>query len=234
MTYIVSTLLEAFLSFYEDLKDFGTLTRFQGNLVFFSHDAFQMKTFSLLKDPVYFLQQVHGDTIVRCQSKSERADGQWTDHRKQVLVIKTADCLPVFIADQRRIMGLHLGWRAFTNSLFSKALTYFNAPEKTKIIIGPHIGYDSFQVDRNTAKAILSSQNISFARARNQNLIRPSVSQNNHWHIHLCELLVLQAKKMGYKNLQIHNIDTFSSPIHFSHRRNRWRQGTNYSFIVKL
>jgi copper oxidase (laccase) domain-containing protein len=126
-----------------------------------------------------------------------------------------------------------MGWRAFTNGLFEKAMTYFDVPSRTDIWVGPHIGFSSFQVDEGTAKTILQTQKLNLKTALRIGLARTSIDKKNHWFVNLLGLLKRQAQKNGFMAIHHTSINTFDSPIHFSHRRNRWRTGTNYSFIVK-
>ncbi len=171
--------------------------------------------------------------MIRCQTGLKKADAHWTDHRGQALIIKTADCLPVFIADQRRIMGLHMGWRAFTNNIFEKAMEHFDIPSRTQIFIGPHIGFQSFQVDSETTQRILNAQALNLQKALQIGIAKTSLVKTNHFYIDLLSLLVRKVKQSRIGQIHLHPVDTYLSSTHYSHRRNRWRQGTNYSFILK-
>ncbi len=217
---------------YNDLQEKGKLISLGGKAIFFGDDSFELKDLNG-RDPYYTIHQVHGNEIIRCQSNAPKADALWTDHRKQILVIKTADCLPVFIADERKIMGVHMGWRGFTNGIFDKAIKFFKNPQQVKIFVGPHIGFNSFQVDTGIANRILKSNAINLTAGLKSGLVKPSLDQKNHWYLDLSAILKLRAQKHRIKHFFEFSVDTVTSARHFSHRRNRWRQGTNYSFIVK-
>ncbi len=217
---------------YKHLEEKGKLLSTGGKFVFFGDDSFTLRDLTGL-DPYYTIHQVHGNEIIRCQSSSPKADALWTDHRKQILIIKTADCLPVFIADDRKIMGVHMGWRGFTNGIFDKAIKFFKDARRINIYVGPHIGFNSFQVDSNIATRILKANALNLKAGLKSGIVKPSIDKKNHWYFDLCAILKLRSQKHRVKNFTEFSIDTFTSPRHFSHRRNRWRQGTNYSFIVK-
>ena len=75
------------------------------------------KVFSSLKlEPqVSYMNQLHS-AIVHCIDKpgAYNADALFTTTKNQALIVKTADCLPIFLAksDSKIIGILHMGWRS--------------------------------------------------------------------------------------------------------------------------
>ena len=73
------------------------------------------------------LRQTHSD-IVRVITtpplKRLEGDALVTDRPRILLVIKTADCLPVFIVDakNRAVGAVHCGWRGTLNKVITKAM----------------------------------------------------------------------------------------------------------------
>ena len=64
---------------------------------------------------VAYLEQIHSAKIHRISAGGEyRGDGLFTSKENLVLVVKTADCLPIVCVDEKtgRIGVIHMGWRS--------------------------------------------------------------------------------------------------------------------------
>lgn len=226
--------MEVFLNFYNDLKSLGQVFKTGSQLVFFSNDRFDLDFLKEKKIAFSILHQVHGNQIVKAPVFLPQADGQWTDKKKLALIIKTADCLPVFIIENEKIMALHMGWRGFKEKIFETAMTHINNPVQCEIYIGPHIGFNSFQVDVITAANILQSQDLTWKITEKEGLTKKSIYKKDHYFVDLQGLLIRKAKNLGFKKIIPTSTDTCTSPTHYSHRRNRNRTGTNYSFALNI
>jgi copper oxidase (laccase) domain-containing protein len=222
-----------FLIIWDELISKGKRIKGHGFDIFFGNDRFHPNDIRSMGLQTHLLHQVHGDRVIHRHSSSQKADGHWTDEKNQPLFIKTADCLPVFLCTPRKVVALHIGWRGLACSIFDKALMLFESHEPIDVYVGPHIMMDSFQVDLVTASKILSPTKLSLPKALKLGLARPSYRQHHHIYLDLQGLLL---ERYGHeKNLRFHpnSINTVTSPHHFSHRRNRWRKGINYSFVMK-
>ena len=69
------------------------------------------------------------------------------------LAIRTADCLPILIADpkNRAVAAIHAGWRGVVSEIASKAVDamcrqFSSKPEDLVVAIGPGIGRCCFEV----------------------------------------------------------------------------------------
>ena len=95
------------------------------------------------------LNQKHTNIVVSAKEISQApADGVFTDSAEYILLVKTADCFPVFLYDGSTIGLLHLGWRSvFAGILgnFFYALPDFNI-EQARAVIGPGIDSCCFEV----------------------------------------------------------------------------------------
>jgi len=178
------------------------------------------------------LRQVHGSTIIKSSNMCREADGHWTDSHNQALVIKTADCLPIFIFDRGRAFALHAGWRGVKKRILSKALEMCHSPRSAQIYIGPHIQMKSFQLDHASSQGLLKEHNLSVPQALRLSIARPSITQENHYHISLGKLVIREAQSYHLRPAYISPIDTFLSPQHNSYRRNRLNQQRNFSLIT--
>lgn len=136
---------------------------------------FLSSALSLNSENIIFLKQVHGDRsfpvdrIPDGESENEaffaEGDALFTNKPGVVLVVRTADCLPVFFRLQKEgnrqvVVGIaHAGWRGLQQRIIEKTLYeairyYF--PDSRKIMgelfIGPGIGADSYEVEIDVAK----------------------------------------------------------------------------------
>ena len=178
-----------------------------------------------------WLDQVHGSTIVKASDSQVEADGHWTDRPNQALVIKTADCLPIFIFDLDRVFALHAGWRGVKKRIVTKALGMCREPHHAKIYIGPHIQMRSFQLDHESAQSLLNEHGLRISQAMQNSIALPSLSQKNHYHVSLSQLVAREAQSFKATPLYISSVDTFLSPYHNSYRRNRLNKKRNFSYI---
>ena len=108
---------------------------------------------TLGRDPnaIVQMQQVHKTHIARVGKahrgkKVKGVDGLITDEPDAVLVLRVADCIPVFLLDpQTRAIGLvHSGWRGSIGKIvlvaIEKMMLEFNSnPRDLKVALGPSI-----------------------------------------------------------------------------------------------
>ena len=116
-------------------------------------------------DRVLTLNQVHGDTIVEIDPSSAgkapfvaEADGMLTAFPDISLVIRTADCIPVFVYDEtRRVLGaVHSGWRGCRLDIAGKLVDLIrrrhgSRPGDLIAFILPGIGPNSYTVNDDVA-----------------------------------------------------------------------------------
>jgi len=106
------------------------------------------------------VRQIHSDVIVVAEHSGclAEADALITDRPGITLSIRTADCLPVLIADpgHRAIAAVHAGWRGTALGIVPKtvqamAVEFGSRPEDLVIAIGPGIGACCFEVGPEVA-----------------------------------------------------------------------------------
>ncbi len=166
--------------------------------------------------------QSHSDILIKSTTGSEltNADAQWTTEKNVALVVKTADCIPVFIYDEDNhiILSIHAGWRGVQNQITKKSLDQLQLSTKLKIYIGPHIQKNSFACDLDV-KNLLNPKDSEFE------------DKNNKYYIDLKNILLSQINSNNFINL---DIDTVTNLNFNSHRRDKENSGRNLSFIVKV
>ncbi len=106
--------------------------------------------------PLVQLKQVHS-AVVHAVSAAPReplaGDGLITDTPGLLLAIKTADCVPVLVADvKRRAVGaFHAGWRGTVARIVEKGIgemrrQFGSVPADLRAVIGPSIRRCCYQV----------------------------------------------------------------------------------------
>lgn len=231
--YIFFSSLEASLNFLKSPELCGQWLSEKNYKVFYG--CGQSYSSKSLPHQAFRLVQVHGSHIVKASSATCEADGHYTTEKHRPIAIKTADCMPVFFADDDRVVALHIGWRGLEQKILSHYVqTLGKKIFNSKLFIGPHIQQDSFELDIGNAENLLKAHNISWNRANELNIIEISNKRAAHVRISLQKILTFEAKSLGFADISCSPIDTYRSSRHFSYRRNPWQLGRNYSFIVKV
>ncbi len=136
----------------------GFMTKSSDSIV---NDELQRSRFAgaLGTSAMILMQQEHGDKV-HVVEKGERpatGDGILLLERGVVGVIKTADCLPVILADldHRMVAIVHAGWRGTVQKISGKALRQMVAMggrrERIAAVIGPGIGPCCYDVGEDVA-----------------------------------------------------------------------------------
>ncbi len=219
------------LNLFEKLGQKGEFHRHQNNIIFFGNESFKETNFP---NQAHFLHQIHGNLVIKASSKKTKADGHFSKDSNTPLFIQTADCLPVFISQKETITAIHIGWRGLMKKIFSEATKEINSIKDSKVFIGPHIHKTSFQLNEEFTKNLLSPHNLSLKTATKLELITQSLDKRNHYYIDLKGILKREINSIEKVEVQESPINTHTSPFHYSHRRNPWRRGRNFSFITKL
>jgi len=111
----------------------------------------QLRNFKLL-----YLRQIHSDILHIVEDFPEEVlagDALLTDRRGILLIIKTADCLPILIVDKkmRAIAAVHCGWKSTSQRLTQKVVRRLKehfqcVPSSLMVALGPCIGKDCYEV----------------------------------------------------------------------------------------
>ena len=94
--------------------------------------------------------QVHSTSIFNLDLNIEEYDGYIERELSVANAIRTADCIPLILWNERKkvIIGLHCGWRGIASGIIEKALQN-DELDITHAYIGPHISKDHFEVKRD-------------------------------------------------------------------------------------
>jgi polyphenol oxidase len=120
---------------------------------------------------VVALRQIHSDIIhiVNSEEASSakaalpenvpQGDALITRERGVLLVVQTADCIPILLADTKRhtVAAIHSGWRGTLNRIAAKTLgrmqmEFGTRPEDVVAALGPGIGRCCYEVGEEVAR----------------------------------------------------------------------------------
>jgi purine-nucleoside/S-methyl-5'-thioadenosine phosphorylase / adenosine deaminase len=109
-----------------------------------------------------FLKQVHSDIVLSVDGRrgcAGEGDAMLTQSPGAALGVKTADCLPILLADpeHRAVAAIHAGWRGTVKGIAAKTVAemrraFGSSPETLIAAIGPGIGACCFEVGPEVAR----------------------------------------------------------------------------------
>jgi YfiH family protein len=112
------------------------------------------------------LRQIHSDVAHRVDAASietvkeaPRGDALFTRDPGILLVVQTADCIPILLADTKRraVAAIHAGWRGTLRCIAAKTLgrmqmEFGTQPEDVIAALGPGIGRCCYEVGSEVAR----------------------------------------------------------------------------------
>lgn len=210
--------------------------------------AFLRDVLSLPSEPRW-LRQVHGTAVARFSPlplagestprtarmgeekfvqdlQESEADAAVTRTPGVVLVIQTADCLPVlFCADDgSEIAAVHAGWRGLATGVLEKTRAAMQARRENIIAwLGPAIAARSYEVGDEVRDAFLAHDPAAAAAF--------TATRPGHWLCDLYELARQRLRAAGVARIFGGGMDTFSDTHLHSYRRDGSRSGRMASLI---
>lgn len=177
---------------------------------------------ALLPASPVWLRQVHGCGVLPATpahaGRAElEADASVTTLPRTVCAVLVADCMPVFLADERgEAVGLaHAGWRGLSAGVIEATVAAFPcAPARLVAWLGPAIGPQSYEVG-DEVRAAFVSQDIQATGA-----FVPT--RPGHWLADLYLLARRRLSRCGVERVSGGTFCTYSEPERFfSFRRDR-------------
>jgi YfiH family protein len=182
------------------------------------------------------LRQVHSDIVhfvERAPRESLRGDALVTSHAGILLVIKTADCLPVLLVDRepRIIAAVHCGWRGTLHGVLENTVEGMRTrcgsdPRSVLAGFGPCIGAECYEVGEDVRE--------KFARAGfPSRLFRPIPRGAGKSLFDLASANRLQLLRLGVRDENIFSAGrcTHCDSRYPSYRRDRRQAGRMFSFV---
>jgi YfiH family protein len=105
-----------------------------------------------------YVHQIHGNAVADAREGDSFECGQFadaivSDDVTRIISVRTADCVPILLADQRgrAVATVHAGWRGVIAGAVPSAITRLKEnfdipPENILAAIGPCIGPEAFEV----------------------------------------------------------------------------------------
>lgn len=135
--------------------------------------------------------QVHGTNIFGIDNASNNEfDGYLTKESKIAFAIKTADCIPLILWDDKtkNLCGLHCGWKGLKNGIIPKTIERNPHQHFTHAYIGPHICKDHFEVQSDFIDAFASAE---------QDISHFLEESNSKIYMNLRQLVIHQLHQYG-------------------------------------
>ena len=186
-----------------------------------------------------FLNQVHSDAVQfidKAPQKIMKGDAMITELPSLLLIIRTADCLPLLIVDESRqaISAVHCGWRGTSRRLVERVVQsmkdrYGCRPSRLLVAIGPCIGQECYEVGEDVFQSFRKEGlPLDFFRAHPR--------RRKKYLFDLRRANLDQLMKQGVKPENVFSVDlcTHCQQSLPSFRRDKDKAGRMLSFIGKL
>lgn len=163
------------------------------------------------------------------------ADGMVTDEEKAVLMILTADCVPVLLCDADGPVGaFHAGWRGALAGIGRNTVRLMRERFDTDVrelvaVIGPAIGYCCFEVGQDVAEL--------FGNASKGCITELVTERDGKWFVDLPGFVQLQLLRSGLypENVVDPGLCTCCRPdLFYSYRRDGRLVGSMGSVISAM
>ncbi|MBF0281735.1 MAG: peptidoglycan editing factor PgeF [Zetaproteobacteria bacterium] len=197
------------------------------------YNLLQLMRWSSLPTQPHQAKQVHDTHSLWCEGPGEYhnipADILLSQHEDTPLAIRTADCLPIMLADVQRgiIAAVHAGWKGTANQIVKVAVDEMLAngctAENIIASFGPCIEACCFEVNLPIANQLYKTCDLPLP------LIQPLRAD-------LKEINQHQLLDIGVLNEHIEIISgcTHCQPeLYFSHRRDQFDAGRHLSIVAK-
>jgi YfiH family protein len=184
--------------------------------------------------------QVHGADVIVAHAPVQgrkwlaRADGVITNKANLPLVMRFADCVPLLFYDpKQKAIGLaHAGWRGTVQGMGSNTVkamqqAYGSQPEDIRVVIGPSISQEKFQVGEEVLEAVENH----FGTV--EGLMERDPSDGTAY-VDLWEANRRDLEAVGVKHIEISGICTYQNTHDFySHRAERGKTG-RFGVVMSL
>lgn len=184
------------------------------------------------KENVFTLQQVHGDTFYNTEELSDtkifEGDALYTKNINEVLVIRTADCMPIFFwsTDGKVIGIIHSGWKGTLAGITEKVLLQIqkqNPNSQIRIFIGPCIRQKNYEVSKEVADLFAKEYKEAIYHENSRTYL--SLDKFLTYGLHKYKLSVF---------IEDSQICTKNDLNYYSHRRGESGRNLNYIYMESI
>jgi len=170
----------------------------------------------------------------KAPSRRLSGDGLVTSVPGILLIIKTADCLPVFLIDvpNRAVAAVHCGWRSTYQKILVSAFNLMqekigSRPQEILAALGPCIEQGCYEVGQEVyglfLQAGFKTEEI-FSGLANKDNYYLNLREANRW-------LLTEVIGLRLENIFQINLCTFCQPELYSFRRNREKDKRLINFV---
>ena len=200
------------------------------------------RIFKAINRPVsslFDVWQVHsGDVLCtyearRLDAPHKKADAIITSRAEVTLLMRYADCVPIFLYDpNRRVVGIvHAGWRGTVKKIASAAVEtmcreYGSDPKNILAGIGPSIGPDHYEIGSDVISAV--------QRAFNSGASAVLLHRDSRVYFDLWQANRMILEESGVKNIEVAGICTAChTDDWYSHRGENGKTG-RFGAVIAL
>jgi hypothetical protein len=185
---------------------------------------------------IVWLDQVHSDEIQfidKIPRQRAKGDALATALPGVFLIIKTADCPPLFLVDESRrvIAAVHCGWRGTQKRVAERAVRELHAhygcePSSLLAAVGPCIGPGCYEVGEDVRQGFKSAR-------LPLDVFRPHPQRPGKYFLDLPSATRLQLRGQGLeeKNIYTLSVCTHCDARLLSYRRDRDKRARLLNFI---
>jgi len=194
-----------------------------------------LEAFGVMQGEVCAFHQVHSAEVVEARPSwfEREADGMVTNRPGLLLVVSTADCLPVLFHDpvQGVVGAAHCGWRGTVGGIAGEVVRrmvrcYGSSPADLRVAFGPSILGPCYQVGEEVVAAFREAGFPErVATPDDEGRFRLDVAAANRW--------TLERSGVRPENIWESGLCTHCDPERFfSHRRDRGRTGRHWAVVM--
>ena len=165
------------------------------------------------------LKQVHGARVIALTDwqPEVEADASFTREKGKVCVVKTADCLPILLADKNAtvVAAIHAGWRSLAHGIIDNTIVALNVDLASLYAwFGPAISQQHFEVGEDVLSAFQENQFDTKKHFKQ--------TAKNKWHADLYGLAKQRLNQLGVTHIYGGEYCTYSQPaLFYSYRRGK-------------
>lgn len=183
-----------------------------------------------------YLKQIHSDIVHVVEEVPKEVlagDALLTDRQGLLLVIQTADCLPLLILDpeKKAMAAVHCGWRSMAQELIRKVIRCLEGqfrcePDSLLVALGPCIERDCYEVGEDVRTTFRK-------RGLADDVFIPHPHHGGKYYLDLRMAAKNQLLDGGIENghISLVNRCTFCEEFLFSYRQSHLKTGRMLSFI---
>lgn len=172
-----------------------------------------------LPDTPCWLKQVHGSQVVELSNWQPdcNADASFTLELQKICVVKTADCLPILLANKAGtiVAAIHAGWRGLSQGVLEQTVKALNTDNTTLYAwLGPAISQKHFEVGEDVLTAFAEQHFDTDSYFKKAN--------NNKWFADIYGLARQRLTELGITKVYGGEYCTYEqTDLFYSHRRSK-------------